>query len=186
MDQILEALANQNLSDTLETERIDNRDELLEKYIVKPLTPNISDKNFTLYNNDNEKTKMKELLARLSYTVNKLNQYERNIDKNRCTDEVSCLDAEDNFTKRENRPAKTNVLPENVKENINSIIQSAQDYVTKLNYQLKDLDNADQEVRLAFVYLFYFITHNILQLPLVFIYRYIYAIPINIRKFFVR
>lgn len=139
MDQILETLANQNLSDTLETERIDNRDELLEKYIIKPLTPIISDKNFTLYNG-NEKTKRKELLARLSYTVNKLNHDERNTDKNWCTDEVSCLDAEDNFT------SKTKVLPENVKENINSIIQSAQDYVTKLNYQLKDLDNADQEI----------------------------------------
>lgn len=134
MEQILEALSKQKLSDKLELEQIDNYDELLHKYEIKPLTPNIS--NFVI--SDHEKTK-KELLMRLMYTLKKLNQYERNMDKNRGTD-VLLHGAEDTFTQ------KGEVLPQNVEYNIRSIIDSTQEYIAKLEYQLKDLDNADQQV----------------------------------------
>lgn len=137
MEQILEALTKQKLSDKLELEQIDNYDELLRRYLIKPLTPNISSKSSVIYDNGNEKTR-KELLMRLMYALKKLNQYERNIDK-KSTD-VSRLDVEDTLAQ------KGNVLPQNVEENIKGIIQSTQEYIVKLDYQLKDLDNADQQI----------------------------------------
>lgn len=136
MEQILEALSKQKLSDKLELEQIDNYDELLHKYVIKPLTPNIS--SSVISDNDNEKTK-RELLMRLMYTLKKLNQYERNVDKNRGTD-ILHPDAEDTFIQ------KGQVLPQNVEDNIKGIIDSTQEYIAKLDYQLKDLDNADQQV----------------------------------------
>lgn len=132
MEQILEALTKQKLSDKLELEQIDNYDELLHKYMIKPLTPNIS----VISDNGNEKTKKEELLMRLTYALKKLNQYERN---KKSTD-VSRLDAEDTLVQ------KGDVLPQNVEENIKGIIQSTQEYITKLDCQLKDLDNADQQI----------------------------------------
>lgn len=135
MEHILEALTKQKLSDKLELEQIDNYDELLHKYVIKPLTPNIS--NSVISDNDNEKIK-KELM-RLMYTLKKLKQHERNMDKNRDTD-VLHPDTEDNFAQKEE------VLPQNVEDNIKGIIDSTQEYIAKLHYQLKDLDNADQQV----------------------------------------
>lgn len=132
MEQILEALSRQKLSNKLELEQIDNYDELLQKYVIKPLTPNSS------VISDNEKTK-KELLIRLMYTLKKLNQYERNVDKNRGTN-ILHPDAEDTFIQ------KGEVLPQNVEDNIKGIIDSTKEYIAKLDYQLKDLDNADQQV----------------------------------------
>lgn len=142
MEQILEALTNQNLSDKSEIEQVDNRDELLDRYMIKPLIPNPS-KNSVISNNGNEKMKKEELLTRLAYTLKKLNQYERNVDKN-CDTNVAQLDAEGIFTQKE-------VLSQNVEENIKGIIQSVQEYITKLDYQLKDLDNADQQVNIFFL-----------------------------------
>lgn len=139
MDQILEALTKQKLSDKLELEQIENYDELLHKYMIKPLTPNISSKSFVISDNGNERTKKEELLMRLTYALKKLNQYEQNIDKKLSTD-VPCLGTEDTFTQKEE------VLPQNVEENIKGIIQSTQEYIAKLDCQLKDLDNADQQV----------------------------------------
>jgi len=139
MEQILEALTKQKLSDKLELEEIDNYDELLHKYVIKPLTPNISSKSYMITDNGNEKTKKEELLARLMLALKKLNQYERNMDKNRSTD-VLQLDAKDTFTQ------KKEALPQNVQDNIKGIIESTQEYIAKLDYQLKDLDNADQQV----------------------------------------
>ncbi|XP_025986898.1 uncharacterized protein LOC105197392 [Solenopsis invicta] len=138
MEQILETLTKQKLSDKLELEQINNCEELLHKYMIKPLTPNISSKNSMILDNGNEKTKKEELLMRLTYALKKLNQYERNIDK-KSTD-VPRLDAEDTFTQ------KGETLPQNVEENIKGIIQSAQEYIVKLDYQLKDLDIADQQI----------------------------------------
>lgn len=138
MELILEALTKQKLSDNLELEQIDNYDELLHKYIIKPLTPNISSKSSVIFDNGNEKTQKKELLMRLTHALKKLNQYEQSIDR-KSTD-VSRLDAEDTFAQ------KGEVLPQNVEENIKGIIQSTQEYIAKLDYQLKDLDNADQQV----------------------------------------
>lgn len=132
MEQILEALTKQKLSDKLELEQIDNYDELLHKCMIKPLTPNIS----VISDNGNEKTKKEELLMRLTYALKKLNQYERN---KKSTD-VSRPDAEDTLVQ------KGDVSPQNVEENIKGIIQSTQEYITKLDCQLKDLDNADQQV----------------------------------------
>ncbi|XP_070163260.1 putative leucine-rich repeat-containing protein DDB_G0290503 [Polyergus mexicanus] len=136
MEQILEALTNQSLSDKSEIEQIDNRDELLDRYMIKPLIPNPS-KNSVISNNGNEKTKKEELLMRLTYTLKKLNRYERN-DKNYDTN-VAQLEAEGIFTQKE-------VLSRNVEKDIKGIIQSVQEYITKLDYQLKDLDNADQQI----------------------------------------
>lgn len=136
MEQILEALTKQKLSDKLELEQIDNYDELLHKYVIKPLTPNISSKSYVISDNGNEKTKREEL-ARLMYTLKKLNQYERNMDKNRT--DILHLDAKDTSQKKE-------ALPQNVEDNINGIIESTQEYIAKLDHQLKDLDNADQQV----------------------------------------
>lgn len=157
MEQILEALSNQNLSDKSEIEQVDNRDELLDRYMIKPLIPNPS-KNSVISNNGNEKTKKEELLTRLTYTLKKLNQYERNVDKN-CDTNVAQLDVEGIFTQKE-------VLSQNVEENIKGIIQSVQEYITKLDYQLKDLDNADQQVNifLEFIYLVSSKCHLLLRL----------------------
>ncbi|XP_050448748.1 uncharacterized protein LOC126850110 isoform X1 [Cataglyphis hispanica] len=135
MEQILEELTKQSLSDKSEIEQVDNHDELLDRYIIKPLIPNPS-KNSVIFNNGNEKTKKEELLMRLTCTLKKLNQYERN-DKNYDTN-IAQLDAENIFTQKER-------LSQNV-EDIKGIIQSAQEYITKLDYQLKDLDNADQQI----------------------------------------
>lgn len=143
MEQILEALTNQSISDKSEIEQVDNRDELLDKYMIKPLIPNPS-KNSVISNNGNEKTKKEELLMRLTYTLKKLNQYERN-DKNYDTN-VAQLEAEGIFTQKE-------VLSQNVEEDIKGIIQSVQEYITKLDYQLKDLDNADQQVNIFLEYI---------------------------------
>lgn len=137
MEQILETLTNQNLSDKLE-EQVDNGDELLDRFMIKPLIPNPS-KNFVISNNGNEKTKKEELLMRLTCTLKKLNQYEQN-DKN-CDINIAQLDGEGIFMQKE-------VLSQNVEENIKGIVQSAQEYVTKLDYQLKNLDNADQQVNI--------------------------------------
>lgn len=142
MEQILEALANQNLSDKSE-EQVDNRD-----YRIKPLIPNPNKNSVISSNNGNEKTKKEELLTRLTYTLKKLNQYERNIDKN-CDVNITQLDAEGIFTQKE-------VLSQNVEENIKGIIQSVQEYITKLDYQLKDLDDADQQVNIFLELIFYF------------------------------
>ncbi|KYQ53285.1 Cytokine receptor-like factor 3 [Trachymyrmex zeteki] len=139
MEQISEALTKQKLSDKLELEQIDNYDGLLHKYMIKPLTPNISSKSSVISDNGNEKTKKEELLMRLTYALNKLNQYERNIE-NKKSIETSCLDAKDTLAQ------KGAVLPRNVEENVKGIIQSAQEYIAKLDYQLKDLDNADQQI----------------------------------------
>lgn len=139
MEQILEALTKQKLSDKLELEQIDNYDELLHKYVIKPLTPNISSKSYVITDNGNEKTKKEELLARLMHALKKLNQYERNMDKNQSAD-VLHLDAKDTCTQ------KKEALPQNVQDNIKGIIESTQEYIAKLDYQLKDLDNADQQV----------------------------------------
>ncbi|XP_011054476.1 PREDICTED: uncharacterized protein LOC105146116 isoform X2 [Acromyrmex echinatior] len=138
MEQISEAL-KQKLSDKLELEQITNHDGLLHKYTIKPLTPNISSKSSVISDNGNERTKKEELLMRLTYALNKLNQYERNIE-NKKSIETSCLDAKDTLTQ------KGVVLPRNVEENAKGIIQSAQEYIAKLDYQLKDLDNADQQI----------------------------------------
>lgn len=138
MEQILEELTNQSLSDKSEIEQVDNHDELLDRYIIKPLIPNPS-KNSVIFNNGNEKTKKEELLMRLTCTLKKLNQYERN-DKNYDTN-IAQLDAEDIFTQKER-------LSQNVEEDIKGIIQSVQEYIKKLDYQLKDLDNADQQVNI--------------------------------------
>ncbi|KAL6442039.1 hypothetical protein ACFW04_002401 [Cataglyphis niger] len=135
MEQILEEFTNQSLSDKSEIEQVDNHDEL-DRYIIKPLIPNLS-KNSVIFNNGNEKTKKEELLIRLTCTLKKLNQYERN-DKNYDTN-IAQLDAEDIFTQKER-------LSQNVEEDIKGIIQSVQEYITKLDYQLKDLDNADQQI----------------------------------------
>lgn len=143
MEQILEALTNQNLSDKSEIEQVDNDNELLESFMVKPLIPNPS-KNSVISNNGNEKTKKEELLTRVTYTLKKLNQYEQN-DKN-CDTNIAQLDAEDIFIQKE-------VLSQNVEENIKGIIQSVQEYITKLDYQLKDLDKADQQVNIFLEYL---------------------------------
>ncbi|XP_036150996.1 uncharacterized protein LOC105834845 [Monomorium pharaonis] len=136
MEQILETLTKQK-SDKLKLEQI-NYDELLHKYMIKPLTPNISSKKSVILDNSNERTKKEELLMRLTYALKRLNQYEQNIDK-RSTD-VQCLDTEDTFVQ------KKEILPQNVEENIKGIMQSAQEYIAKLDYQLKDLDNADQQI----------------------------------------
>ncbi|KYM86041.1 Cytokine receptor-like factor 3 [Atta colombica] len=138
MEQISEAL-KQKLSDKLELEQIDNYHGLLHKYTIKPLMPNISSKISAISDNGNEKTKKEELLMRLTYALNKLNQYERNIESKKSI-ETSCLDAKDTLAQ------KGVVLPRNVEENVKGIIQSAQEYIAKLDYQLKDLDNADQQI----------------------------------------
>jgi len=138
MEQISEAL-KQKLSDKLELEQIDNYHGLLHKYTIKPLMPNISSKSSAISDNGNEKTKKEELLMRLTYALDKLNQYERNIE-NKKSIETSCLDAKDTLAQ------KGVILPRNVEENVKGIIQSAQEYIAKLDYQLKDLDNADQQV----------------------------------------
>lgn len=137
MEQILETLTNQNLSDKSEIEQVDNGDELLDRFMIKPLIPN--PKNSVISNNGNEKTKKEELLMRLTYTLKKLNQYEQN-DKNYDTN-IAQLDREDIFIQKE-------VLSQNVEENITGIMQSGQEYITKLDYQLKNLDNADQQVNI--------------------------------------
>ncbi|KYN13070.1 Cytokine receptor-like factor 3 [Trachymyrmex cornetzi] len=139
MEQISEALTKQKLSDKLELEQIDNYDGLLHKYTIKPLTPNISSKSSVISDNGNERTKKEELLMRLTYALNKLNQYEGNIE-NKKSIETSYLDAKNTLAQ------KGAVLPRNVEENVKGIIQSAQEYIAKLDYQLKDLDNADQQI----------------------------------------
>ncbi|XP_025074958.1 uncharacterized protein LOC105430647 [Pogonomyrmex barbatus] len=138
MERILEALTNQKLSDKLEIDQVDNH-ELLHSYMIKPLTPNISSKNSVIFDNGNEKTKKEELLTRLTYALKKLNQYEQDRNKNWNTD-VPCIDTEGTFVQ------KGEALPRNVEENVKGIIQSAQEYITKLDYQLKDLDSADQQI----------------------------------------
>jgi len=143
MEQILEALTKQKLSDKSRLEQIDNYDELLHKYMIKPLMPNIS-KSSIISDNSNGKTKKEELLMRLAYALKKLNQYERNIDK-KSTD-ISCFDGEDTLAQKEE------ILPQNVEENIKGIIQSTQEYIAKLDSQLKDLDNADQQVNTKYFY----------------------------------
>lgn len=139
MEQILEALTKQKLADKLELEQIDNYDELSHKYVIKPLTPNISSKNSVISDNGNEKTKKEELLMRLMYALKKLNQHEQNMDKNQSTD-VQHPNAENTCIQ------KGTVLPPNVEDTIKGIIESTQEYIAKLDYQLKDLDNADQQV----------------------------------------
>jgi len=143
MEQILEALTKQKLSDKSKLEQIDNYDELLYKYMIKPLTPNIS-KSSLISDNSNGKTKKEELLMRLTYALKKLNQYEQNIDK-KSTD-ILYFDGENTLAQKEE------VLPQNVEENIKGIIQSTQEYIAKLDSQLKDLDNADQQVNKKYFY----------------------------------
>lgn len=162
MERILEALTNQNL---LEKEQVDNREELLDKHVIKPLMPNISSKSSVISNNGNESTRKEELLARLACNLKKLNQYERNTDKNRDTD-VSHLNAEDTFTQ------KRETLPENVEANLKVIVESAQEYIAKLDYQLKDLDSADQQVNM------------LLPNSLVLSFIFVLSDYINRRKFF--
>lgn len=139
MEQILEALTNQDLSDKLETERADHRDEFPDKYAIKPLTPNISGEYSISGSHSDEKTKNKELLTRLTCTLKKLDRCEQERDKNWSIDTV-CADTEDASSQ------KRGTLSRNLEENIKGIIQSTQQYITKLNCQLKDLDNADQQV----------------------------------------
>jgi len=139
MEQVLEALTNQNLSETLEVEH-DSHDKLLEKYTIEPLMPNISNKNSVLSaNNSNENIKKEELLTRLTYTLKKLNRYERDLDKNLDMD-PSHPNAKDSFTQIKE------ALPENMEETITGVMQSTQEYIEKLNDQLEDLDKADQQV----------------------------------------
>ncbi|KAL0099115.1 hypothetical protein PUN28_020277 [Cardiocondyla obscurior] len=137
MEQILEALTKQKLTDKLELEQINNYDELLQKYInIKSLTPNIVSKRSVIP--DNEKTKREELLMRLIYALKKLNQYEQSADKNCGTDA--------SYPNRENTFAQKEETLQNVEGDIKSIIESTQEYIEKLNCQLKDLDNADQQI----------------------------------------
>jgi len=139
MEQVLEALTNQNLSETLEVEH-DSHDKLLEKYTIEPLMPNISNKNSVLSaNNSNENIKKEELLTRLTYILKKLNRYERDLDKNLDMD-LSHPNAKDSFTQIKE------ALPENMEETITGVMQSTQEYIEKLNDQLEDLDKADQQV----------------------------------------
>lgn len=143
MERILETLTNQKLSNKLEVEQANDHAELLDKYPIEPLTPNVSNKTHLISNNSHDKTK-EELLTRLTCTLKKLRQYERiderDLDKNRNTADVPCLDVGNVLSQRKDP------LPRNVEENISSIIESAQEYVTKLGCQLKDLDDADQQV----------------------------------------
>lgn len=156
MERILKALTNQNLLDKSEKEQIDNREELLHQH-VKPLMPNISSESSVIFNNGNENTRKEELLTRLAYNLKKLNQYEQNIDKNQATN-VSLFNAEDTFAQ------KRETLPANVEANLKVIVESAQEYIAKLNYQLKDLDNADEQVNMlllsCIVRLFIFMLSN--------------------------
>lgn len=140
MERILEALTNQKLSSKLELEQANDHAELLDKYLIEPLMPNVPNKTCLISNNDHEKTK-EELLTRLTYTLKKLHQYERinDLDKKQNTANVPCLDADSILSRKD-------LLPRNVEENINNIIESAQEYIAKLNYQIKDLDDADQQV----------------------------------------
>ncbi|XP_032685028.1 uncharacterized protein LOC116850631 [Odontomachus brunneus] len=139
LHRILEALTNQKLSDKLE--QTNDHAELLDKYLIEPLTPNVPNKTCLTSNNDHEKTK--ELLTRLTYTLKKLHQYEeineQDLDEKQNTESIPCVDADSILLQED-------LLPRNMEENINSIIESAQEYMAKLNYQLKDLDDADQQI----------------------------------------
>jgi glutaredoxin 2 len=161
MEQVLEALTNQNLSDNLEVE-YDSHDKLLEKYTIEPLMPNISSKNSVLSaNNGNENTNKEEFLTRLTYTLKKLEQCERDFDKNLGMD-PSHPSAKDSFTQIKE------TLPENMEETVTGVMQSTQEYIEKLNDQLEDLDKADQQVNA-------FSSNFIVSLRLLFyIYIYIY------------
>jgi len=140
MEQVLEALTNQNLSEKLEAKYLDDHDKLLEKYMIKPLMPDISSKNsITSASNSNENTKKEELLKRLTYTLKRLNRCERNLDKNSDMD-PSHLSTKDSFTQIKE------TLPENMEETITGIMHSTQEYIDKLNDQLENLDKADQQV----------------------------------------
>lgn len=141
MESILEALIAENLSNKLQIEDVSNDDELLHKYVIKPLTPSIANKNCIIFNN-NKKIKKKDLLTRLIYTVKKSNQYEQNKDK---SIDILRLNTEDSLSEEKE------ILSQDITENIKSIVQSAQEYIIKLNYQLKDLDDADQQVTILFL-----------------------------------
>lgn len=143
MEQILEALTNRDSDKSDKSERVDDRDKFLDKYTIKPLTPNISSDNCTI-SDDNSHERKDELLTRLTYTSKRLNRCEQSLDKNWSIDTLR-PDAEDASSQ------KGEVLPRNVEENIRSIIRSTQEYVVKLNRQLKDLDDADQQVSSIFV-----------------------------------
>ncbi|XP_011140601.1 uncharacterized protein LOC105183880 [Harpegnathos saltator] len=146
VSEILKTLTNQKLSGKLEVEQAAEHAELLDKYRIEPLTPNVSNKTCLIRNNSHEKTK-EELLTRLTHTLKQLHEYERvderDLDKNRNTaDTLPCPDADD-------VPSQNlvgDLLPRNVQENISGIIESAQEYIAKLNCQLKGLDEADQQI----------------------------------------
>lgn len=137
MERIVEALTNQKLSCEVELEQADIHGDL-DKYVVEPLTPNLSNKMIP----DNGHEKMKEdLLTRLRTTFKKLRQYEkmedeRDLNKNQ---NIPCLDTCGILSQKDS-------LPRNVEENINNIVESTQEYIEKLNCQLMDLDDADRQV----------------------------------------
>lgn len=140
MEEILEALTNQKiLPRNSETEQPD--DKLLENYTIKPLMPNISNTSSgILSNNGNETTKLEELLTKLTCTLKRLNQYERGLDNKNSDTDLPQVAATDTLVQT------TEGLPENVEETVAGIVQSTQEYIAKLDYQLKDLDSADQQV----------------------------------------
>lgn len=143
MEEILEALTNQKiLPRNSETEQPD--DKLLENYTIKPLMPNISNTSSgILSNNGNETTKLEELLTKLTCTLKRLNQYERGLDNKNSDTDLPQVAATDTLVQT------TEGLPENVEETVAGIVQSTQEYIAKLDYQLKDLDSADQQMMCA-------------------------------------
>lgn len=84
-------------------------------------------------------SKKNELLIRLEASLQKLRLQEQDIDTKRYLD-IALPEV------KENTFATKIKLPFHIEENIKGILNSAQDYKTKLEEQMKNLDNADLQI----------------------------------------
>lgn len=86
-------------------------------------------------------TREDELVTRLESAMSRLKQCEQQVDANWNLD-YSVLDAEEKISHEKEETQ----LPKQVEEHIKDIIQSAEEYLAKLEEQLKDLRTADAQV----------------------------------------
>ena len=129
-------------------EHLKSEDDFKEKILAEirnslPLLPKI-DKNANDSNIQNmRKSCEDDLLDRLTNAISKQRQYERSVNATWFVDNTVLHEnlKNDGFIKEAQ-------LPKHVEENITGVAQSAEDYISKLEEQLQDLDYADDQVSL--------------------------------------
>ncbi|XP_015590695.1 uncharacterized protein LOC107265605 isoform X2 [Cephus cinctus] len=113
-------------------------ENILKKHVA-PLRPNITEIHEIPAHCGDIKTRQNELTSRLSNALAKLKQYKQRKDANWSLD-YSLLDVKDDFSVKDAK------LPRHVEENIKGIVDSAQEYIGKLEEQLQELNCADQQI----------------------------------------